>query len=83
METKLDKHIFNFGNKNSGGEIMLTSEIYDNGDKDENSIYLIQNLTLHSCGDSATLNISCFTPDILRKLANELDERISKAKANR
>lgn len=75
-EKKLHRHVFCFDEKNRGGEaLLLTTEFIDNGDNAENSIFLNQQLTLHSYCNSATFNLcgTPLTPEVLRKLANELE----------
>lgn len=79
-------HSFSFNEKDNGGEqFCLQTDIYDNGDDEKDSFFLNQELTLCSYGNSATFNLSGvqLTPELLRKLANELDEVISKAKAKK
>jgi hypothetical protein len=78
MDKTLGKHTFAFNPNDNGGEaLVLTTEFVDNGDreKDGSSIFLNQELTLHSYCNSASFNLSgaALTPDNLRKLANELE----------
>jgi hypothetical protein len=40
-------------------------------------IVLDQELTLHSCGNSASITFQGLTPAVLRKLASELEQEIS------
>lgn len=83
-EQKLHRHVFCFDPNNRGGEaFLLTTEFIDNGDKNENSIFLNQQLTLHSYCNSATFNLcgTPLTPENLRKLANELESAMIEAKA--
>jgi hypothetical protein len=70
----LGQHIFNFApNVNSGETLILNTKIYQ---RDIGNFYTTQDLTLHSYCNRATfhlLNIN-ITPEILRKLANELED---------
>ena len=79
MEKPVDEHIFVFnGTENGGEQLILKTKIYDNGD-DNNNIFLIQELELNSYSNSVSFNLSgLLTPDVLRKLANELDKAICK-----
>ena len=79
-EKKLGKHIFDFG-PNGGEGLSLETTFIDNGDG-VNGIYLNQILTLQSYGNSASFELcaTTFTPELLRKLANELDEELAKIK---
>ena len=74
------QHSFSFNPKDNSGEgLTLETEIFDNGDK-ENNIYLNQTLNLQSYCNSATFNLAGaqITPDKLRQLANELEKEINK-----
>ena len=70
------RHVFVFNPKDNGGEsIMLVTDYFDNGD-DERFLYTNQTLTLQSYGNSASIQMEgCFTPETLRKLANELESQ--------
>jgi hypothetical protein len=73
-EEPLHRHVFVFNPNNNGGEsLSLVTEFFKN--------YASQNLSLQSYGNSATFNLdySIITPDILRKLANELETANLKA----
>jgi hypothetical protein len=85
-EKQLHRHVFCFDEKNRGGEaLILKTEFIDNGDNNENSIFVNQELTLHSYCNSATFNLcgTPLTPETLRKLANELESAQIQAKASR
>jgi len=81
MKDKLvEKHHFAFNNHdNSGEQLTLLTELYDNGDE-TNNIYLNQFLTLQSYCNSATFNLhgAFLRPDNLRMLADLLEELINK-----
>lgn len=67
-------HIFCFNRKDNSGEgLTLTTEIYDNGEKE---IFYNQELTLQSHCNCASFNLcgATFTPNLLRKLADELEK---------
>ena len=74
------EHCFVFNPEDNGGEsLSLTTKIFDNGD-DKRNIYLNQELSLQSYGNSVTLNLygANLTPKNLRELANELEKKINK-----
>jgi len=77
MKDKLiNTHRFCFNSwDNSGEQLILTTEIYDNGDT-ENNLYYNQKIKLQSYCNEATFSLYgvSLTPDILRKLADELEE---------
>ena len=56
-------------------DLTILTKFLDNGDDGEDGIYLNQEIIINSYGNSATLNLNSvsFTPDMLRRLANELD----------
>lgn len=72
----IKRHVFEFNPEDNGGEsLTLTTEFFDNGDGPPNGIYCTQELTLQSYCNSASFNL-CGTrldPDILRKLADQLE----------
>jgi len=73
-------HSFSFDPKNNGGEsFILTTKCIANGDP--GGIFLNQELTLQSYGNSATFNLcgTTLTPSSLRVLANQLDIVINEA----
>jgi hypothetical protein len=74
-ENQVGKHCFVFNPRDNGGEsLALETLFFDNGD-DTRNIYTNHILTLMSYGNSASFTIGSFqiTPEILRKLANELE----------
>lgn len=74
-------HNFVFNEKDSGNEsLILSTKFIANGFR--NGIYVNQQLTLNSYCNSASFNLmgSLLTPDILRKLANELESELTIAK---
>ena len=79
---------FNFSPKENGGEsLYLTTKFIGNGDKitETSGVYLDQELTLQSYGNSASINLSGITlnPANLRELANELESARNKLLANK
>ena len=71
----LNRHVFSFNPKDNGGEsLTLTTEFIDNGDGN-GKFFTNQSLNLQSYSNSATLSLysACFTPENLRKLADELE----------
>ena len=75
MPDKLLKtHVFCFNPQDNGGEgLTLVTKYFDNGD---GGIYTNQELCLQSYCNQASISLcgAALTPDLLRKLANELDE---------
>jgi hypothetical protein len=74
---KVKTHTFNLTPQNNGGEaIILKTKLTgkDGGVQGE------QELILQSYGNSASFNLGSilFTPDVLRKLANELEKETIK-----
>ena len=80
MSEMIGKHSFYFNNNKGGDHVCIDTDIYDNGDK-ENNIFLNTTITLGSYANSASISLcgSPMTPEILRKLANELDKVIATA----
>ncbi len=75
MDKKLLTHTFCFNEQDNGGEsLIIKTDYYDNGD-DINNIYTTQTLTLQSYFNSASFELCGIklTPELLRKLANELE----------
>jgi len=74
-ETIVGSHCFTFNKKDNGGEALsLRSTFFTNGDP---GIFLRQELSLNSYCNTATFHINFeITPDILRNLADELEEAI-------
>jgi hypothetical protein len=74
----LATHVYNFSpNENGGESLLLITKFIANGDpitKNE-GVYLNQELTLNSYGNSATITLcgTNLSPKKLRKLANELE----------
>lgn len=81
MRQKLvEVHVFCFNPHQNGGEsFILSSKIIDDGDDEP---LLEQQLILNSYGNSTTLNIPNLTPQILRQLADELEQKLISAKEN-
>ena len=68
--------------ENNGGEtVAITIEIYDNGDFDCNSIFILSTVNLQSYSNSASMSLPNLTPKFLRELANEIDAAIAKVEA--
>lgn len=81
MEKKVGVHVFSFNPRDNGGEqLSLRTTFLDNGD---GGILTNQELTLHSYCNQASIMLygASITPEALRRLANELDEALVKAKA--
>lgn len=84
MNTLLATHSFTFNPNDNGGEsLSIETKIYDNGDAKhglKSGIFLNQTINLQSYGNSAQFNLcgATLTPDLLRRLANELDSLIAK-----
>lgn len=80
----LGKHFFVFNKKDNGGEqLCLATNICSNGDPFPDGIYLEQELTLQSYCNSASFSLlgAPITSNQLRKLADELDQKIFEIKA--
>lgn len=78
----LNNHTFVFNPSENGGEsLSLHTKIHSNGDPGKNGIYLNQILTLMSYCNSASFNFLGFmiTPEVLRKLADELEVALKEA----
>ncbi len=76
--------VFNVDPTINGGEsIYISSELHYNGDDktEKTSYWLSQEIILRSYGNSASLNLSTaiLSPEILRKMANQLEEFIKTA----
>ena len=70
-------HYFTFSESNGGSSLGLSTKFIGNGDDitGTDGIYLNQEFTLNSYGNAATFNLcgDPLTPELLRKLANELE----------
>ena len=80
----VETHRFTFNPKDNGGEqVILKTEIYDNGD-DTHNLYVNQTLSLCSYSNAAHLELigATLTPQNLRKLADELEAVFHKAQQN-
>jgi hypothetical protein len=80
-DKKVGRLTFVFNEKDNGGEqLVLTTDLYHNGDP--GGFYTNQELSLNSYSNSASFNLTgCqLTPEKLRELANQLDKMISTAK---
>lgn len=78
-------HAFVLNPEANGGEsLMLTTEYFWNGDlvTDDDGIYTNQSLTLQSYCNCATIKLygATITPNVLRELANELEDAEKKAR---
>jgi hypothetical protein len=78
MTKEIGRYAFDFSPYLNGGEslTLLTTFLFD-GDPEP---YLYQELCLNSYGNRAMFSLGSImlTPEILRKLADELDKEISK-----
>ena len=75
----LKRHVFCFNKNDNGGEsLVLCTDIYGNGD----DIYYNQNFGLQSYCNSANFNLigASLKPELLRRLANELESAELEAK---
>lgn len=79
----LESSVFTFNPEGNGGEALsLRTTFEDNGDLDgKKSIYLVQEITLQSYSNSVTIHLQdgSLTPEVLRRLANELESGYIKA----
>lgn len=74
----MDRHNFTFNKEDNGGEsLSLMTEFYFDV---EGGIYMTQRLTLASYRNSASFDLSgvSLTPELLRRLADELEEKKKK-----
>lgn len=81
----IGKHTFIFNDRDNSGEgLSLETTIIDNGDGVREGIYFNQKLTLQSYCNSATFDLigAPLTPDLLRKLADQLDAALDSAVKN-
>jgi hypothetical protein len=79
----IHRHVFVFNPQDNGGEsLSLITDFIDNGDGPEAGIFTNQELGLQSYCNSASLQLmgASFTPENLRKLANELESAWIQAK---
>lgn len=77
----LCEHIFVFNKEDNGGEaLILKTEFFDNGDGGKEGIYTNQKLILSSYCNSASFDLHgvALTPEILRQLADELEQAKNK-----
>lgn len=86
MEKVLAKNYFVFNPSSNGGEsVSLTTLFFDNGDKNDESIFTRQKLSMASYGNEACFNLEgcAITPESLRELANQLEQAMNRAIAIR
>jgi hypothetical protein len=79
MDKELEVHNFVFNEEDNGGEsLMLTTKLHES--EDCRTLLISQELVLQSYFNNASFNFSCavFTPENLRKLANEIDSLIAR-----
>lgn len=75
-------HVFNFQPGDNGGEaLILVTKMLSNGDPSP-AMYLNQQLTLQSYCNSASFELvgTPLMPEVLRKLANELESAMVEAR---
>ncbi len=80
IDTFLTRHTFIFNKQDNGGEqLAFVSEVYDQGEG-PTSIYLTQKIILNSYCNEVVIKLNGFTitPDLLRQLADELEQKIEK-----
>lgn len=83
-DRRLARHHFTFNPGDNGGEALyLVTEMFSNGDKGPNNVYWNQQLCLESYQNSAQIRLHgiAITPELLRELANQLDEAAIRAGA--
>lgn len=81
----LGRHTFCFNDKDNSGEgLFVKTEIYDNGDGLPDGIYFNQEVTLQSYSNSASFHLcsALFTPELLRKYADELELCVKSIQSN-
>ncbi len=74
-------HLFTFNKGTNGGEqLILITKFFDNGDGPPDGVYTNQELVLNSYSNTTSFSFSDspFTPETLRKLANELESAMIK-----
>lgn len=79
-DKKIGHHNFNFTpNANGGESVYVTTTFFDNGE-----VYYTQELTLMSYCNCATFHLqgSPLTPEMLRKFADELEQKLKTVKEN-
>lgn len=79
----LQRHVFEVNPQSNGGEgLMITTEFIGNGDPitPTEGVYITQEISLQSYCNSATFNLTtmALTPEVLRRLANELEQTQNK-----
>lgn len=81
-DSLLNRHVFSFNEtRNDGEQLILETDIFAAGVG--GGIYFSQSLTLNSYNNSASFNLgSLLHPQMLRKLAAQLEDAIDKAKHN-
>lgn len=80
MDKQVGNHVFVFNPQDNGGEqLILRTRLFDNGNGE---IYINQEMSLQSYCNEASIRLygASITSDALRRLANELDEVLAKAK---
>jgi hypothetical protein len=87
QENIIHSHRFSFSSEecNGGEDLYLTTDFIDNGDDGPEGILLMQELSLQGYSNSASFSLCgiSLTPEILRKLANELDRALIEADTKR
>lgn len=76
IDNFLTRHVFIFNKQdNSGEQLSLVTEFYDQGDG-PTSVYSTQKIFLNSYCNEVVINLHGFTitPDMLRQLADEMEE---------
>lgn len=73
---KLKRHVFVFNEEDNGGESLCLTTDFMCDEKDSNSVFANQEFSLQSCCNSAAFYLagSPLTPELLRKLADELED---------
>lgn len=83
MDRVLATHTISLNPEDNGGEVILLNTLfYANGDPitEKTGVYITQEVTMHSYCNSASFNLigAHFTPEFLRKWANELEQTRNK-----
>ena len=79
MDKILAKHVIELDPHVNGGEaVILTTEFFGNGDTitEKDGVFVNQEIELQSYGNAAAIKLysNFFTPEFLRRWANELEQ---------
>ena len=84
-EKEVAKTTVSFNPLNDGTQLTLTTRLYNNDVA--GVFYTLQEIDISNFGDGSNINIALggytqLTPDVLRKMANELEKFLIKNEAN-